>query len=218
MKNLASSDKSAEHVAEVDSLVHEELRQARIPVIRLPKIQDHSEVPTTVQGVLCGWKFVRAWYYWIAEGPALPFEFADPLHEHIGQEVRVAGHCGCPKPREWYSRHDQLGVDNYYVDSQLGLYLLAEAILKSNAVADKVTVITADWLRIHIEQANKQGAGILAGGTGRVEWRRNHTATVDACTGGVVVAFDSKFVTVCTEEQLSAVLVVIGRELVGEAP
>jgi hypothetical protein len=90
MKNLASRDTSANHVAEVDHTIREELCQARIPVIQLPKVQDHSEVPTTVQGKLCGWTFVRAWYYWVADGPALLFEFADPLHEHIGQEVRRA--------------------------------------------------------------------------------------------------------------------------------
>jgi len=76
-------------------------------------------------------------------------------------------------------------------------------------------MITNDWLRLHIKKANEDGAGIIASGDGRIEWR-HHMATVDECPGGVIVAFDNKTVTVCTEEQLSQVLLVIGRELVTE--
>jgi len=72
--------------------------------------------------------------------------------------------------------------------------------------------ITTEWLRPHVEQANSQGAGIVASGDDHVEWRGGRKATVDECPGGVIVAFDQKFVTVCTEEQLSLVLIVIGRE------
>jgi len=82
-------------------------------------------------------------------------------------------------------------------------------------VPDTSTMITIDWLRPHIKKANSQGAGILASGNGRVEWGRGHMATIDECPGGVIVTFDRKSVTVCTEEQLSQVLVVIVRELVG---
>jgi hypothetical protein len=105
-----------------------------------------------------------------------------------------------------------LGVDSYHVDSQLGLYLLADAILRSNVVQGEV-MFTHDQLKLHVEQANREGAGIIASGDGRVEWR-GHMATVDACPGGVIVAFDNKTITVCTEEQLSQVLLVIGRELI----
>jgi len=76
-------------------------------------------------------------------------------------------------------------------------------------------MITNDWLRSHIKKANEDGAGIIASGDGRIEWR-HHMATVDECPGGVIVVFDHKCVFVCTEEQLSAVLVVIGRELIGD--
>jgi len=70
-----------------------------------------------------------------------------------------------------------------------------------------------DWLRPHIKEANRHGAHILASGDGRVEWKNGFMATVDACPGGVIVACNGQFLTVCTEEQLSHVLVVIGREL-----
>jgi hypothetical protein len=74
-------------------------------------------------------------------------------------------------------------------------------------------MISIDWLRPHIKQANNQHAGILASRDGHVEWRGGQTATIDECPGGVIVTFN-KTITVCTEEQLSQVLVVIGRELV----
>ena len=75
-------------------------------------------------------------------------------------------------------------------------------------------LITIDWLRPHIKAANDQGAEILASGDDHVEWREGHRATRDECPGGVIVAFDNKSITVCTEEQLSKVLLIIGRELV----
>ena len=74
--------------------------------------------------------------------------------------------------------------------------------------------MTIDRLRPHVTQANRQGAGILASGDGRVEWRGGRMATVDECPGGVIVTFGGRSITVCTEEQLSQVLTVIGRELV----
>jgi hypothetical protein len=77
-------------------------------------------------------------------------------------------------------------------------------------------MITTDWLKPHIQRANELGADILASGDGHVEWRGRHMAMIYECPGGVIVAFDNKTVTVCTEEQLSAVLVVIGRELIAE--
>lgn len=77
-------------------------------------------------------------------------------------------------------------------------------------------MLTHDQLKRHVEEANREGAGIIASGTGRVEWRGGHMATVDECTGGVIVTFDRKTLTVCTVKQLSEVLLVIGRELVTE--
>ena len=77
-------------------------------------------------------------------------------------------------------------------------------------------MISIDWLRPHIKRANELGADIAASGDGHVEWRGGYRfrATIDECPGGVIVAFEDKFLTVCTEEQLSHVLAVIRREFV----
>jgi len=125
-----------------NALIREELRLARIPAIELPSPQQ-GEVRATVQGELHGWRFERAWYYWCAENREypLPFEIADELHEFIGQEVRVAGHCECPSPRSFFASatdpftgKEYRGVPSYHINSQLGLYLLAEAIVKARVV------------------------------------------------------------------------------------
>ena len=84
-----------------------------------------SEVKTSLYGILHGWQFTRAWRYWIAKGPGLPPQYATPLHVSMGEEVRVAGHCGCPSPLEWYRG---FGVDSYHVDTQQGLSALAQAL------------------------------------------------------------------------------------------
>ena len=47
------------------------------------------------------------------------------LHAAHGQEVRVAGHCGCPSPREWYHG---FGCGLYHVAPPAGLRALAETL------------------------------------------------------------------------------------------
>jgi hypothetical protein len=47
------------------------------------------------------------------------------LYETNKKDVRVAGHCGCPSPLEWYKG---LAVGNYHVDSPEGLKALADTI------------------------------------------------------------------------------------------
>jgi hypothetical protein len=84
----------------------------------------------------------------------------------------------------------------------------------TDALALFLAPLCSDRLRPHVKLANSQGADIVASGDGRVEWCGGHKATVDECPGGVIVAFDGKSVTVCTEQHLSQVLVVISRELV----
>lgn len=122
--------------ADVDDEIAAELAGAGIKVERLPEIMRtrHPEMRTVVVGTLGPWSFQRAWYYWVAQGPGLPPEYADPLHETHGQEVRVDGHCGCPSPREWYKG---FGVPLYHVDSQSGLNALAAAIRRCMADAGK---------------------------------------------------------------------------------
>lgn len=126
MKNAAGD-------SQCDEYIRQELEEAGIEILEFP-CQIPGEVPTTLGGSLCGWKFKRAWYYWIASakpGVVLPFDLADELHIQHGQEVRVAGHCGCPAPREWYKEGWFCGVPSYHVDTQVGLNALAAAIRKA---------------------------------------------------------------------------------------
>lgn len=105
-----------------------ELEKAGINVVKFPefmRMRKTSEVHTIVLGDLHGWSFERAWYYWICKGPGIDVETAEKLHAKFGTEVRVAGHCGCPSPREWYGG---LACGSYHVDTQEGLKALADTI------------------------------------------------------------------------------------------
>lgn len=123
MKNAAGDN-------DCDVYLREELELAGIKVVPYRRLKEYerSEVPADVIGQLKGWTFTRAWYYWVARGPEIPFEPAEKLHELHGQEVRVAGHCGCPSPLEWYGEREYSGVPCYHVDTQGGLNALAQTI------------------------------------------------------------------------------------------
>jgi hypothetical protein len=108
---------------EVDRILIEELRAAGIEWYHADK--RYGESQTLVIGVLRGWMFRRAWYYWMASGPNLPLEYATPLHEAHGRSVRVEGHCGCPSPEE-YCGED--GVGSYHIDNPSGLKALADIL------------------------------------------------------------------------------------------
>ena len=73
--------------------------------------------------------FTRGWYYWRVSG-FIPLPIAEILYEDpVGRkDVRVAGHCGCPPPRDWTKIAGQLVVDSYHIDSQAGLDLFAQTI------------------------------------------------------------------------------------------
>lgn len=126
MLNLACSNEQKELRREdaVNQCV-KELNAAGIRAIVMNGDAPNSEVPGYVFGSLSMWSFRRAWVYWVAEGPGIPVETAELLHATHGSSVRVAGHCGCPSPREWYKG---FGVGSYHVDSQEGLNALADAI------------------------------------------------------------------------------------------
>ena len=119
MKNYAGMD-------DKDDEIQAELEQAGINVYREDWLKNRGhEVNTSVMGTLYKWKFERAWYYWVAEGPGIPPSYANELHKKHGKEVRVEGHCGCPSPLEWY---EGFAVGSYHVDTQEGLNALAETI------------------------------------------------------------------------------------------
>lgn len=126
-------------VEENDKVLEAELTAAGIPwSMNIPDgntkhlqelfLKNSGEVKTHGVGWLLNgrWQFRRLWCYWAAEGEGgLPIEVAEKLHETYGKEVRVAGHCGCPHPREWFRG---FGVDHYHVDTPEGLKALADAI------------------------------------------------------------------------------------------
>lgn len=110
-----------------DEVLEKELIEAGIEVHKLPFDVPNSEVPTRVIGSIAGWEFERAWYYWRAKGPGIPTEDATELHEELGKEIRVNGHCGCPSPKEQFGN---FGVGSYHIDTQRGLNTLAALLRK----------------------------------------------------------------------------------------
>ena len=111
---------------ETDDILTKELEGAGIKVEKFEVFRNkRDEVVTSVKGSLYGWTFERAWYYWRANGPGIEVEAAEKLHATHGRVVRVAGHCGCPTPKEWYKG---LACGNYHVDTQEGLNALANTI------------------------------------------------------------------------------------------
>lgn len=94
-----------------------------------------GEVKTSTRGYLHGWQFERGWYYWTAKGPGLNIDIATELHEDFGKEVRVAGHCGCPHPRDWYKG---MAVPDYHIDTVEGLKALADAIKQAKEENDRI--------------------------------------------------------------------------------
>jgi len=128
-------NKAGDH-ADTDDILRAELKAAGIPTIqetegKPPEYmadmlrRTSGVVQTSVIGVLHGWEFKRAWYYWMCSGPGIEVAAAERLHAAHGKEVRVAGHCGCPSPREWFNG---LACGHYHVDTPEGLAALAETI------------------------------------------------------------------------------------------
>ncbi|BAW19105.1 hypothetical protein [Ralstonia phage RP31] len=122
--------------ADTDDILRAELKAAGIPTLQEDAGQppewladmlrrQSGEVKTSVLGVLHGWKFTRGWYYWMVEGPGLDVDTAEALHATHGRVVRVAGHCGCPSPREWFKG---FACGSYHVDTPDGLKALADVI------------------------------------------------------------------------------------------
>lgn len=111
---------------DADDVLRAELEKAGIEVESHNWFRRNSgEVKTSIMGSLHGWIFKRAWLYWTAEGPGIELAAADRLHAEHGMSVRVAGHCGCPSPKEWFHG---LAVGHYHVDDQEGLNALAATI------------------------------------------------------------------------------------------
>lgn len=99
MRNLAGNP-------EADFFIQDELGQAGVSMVGVPKDEIHSEVPYTIEGRMRPFKFRRAWYYWVVEG-RVPIEAAREMYENpVGKkDVRAGGDCTCPEPEtqaEWF--------------------------------------------------------------------------------------------------------------------
>ena len=118
----AFSQEDAEKVfSEVDAIVRAELEQAGATDSNCLNLNFRSlagEVPTKYIGFAHGWKFQRAWYYYVASGPGIPPNQAEEFHQKWGTQVRVEGHCGCPSPIEYCHG---FAVGSYHIDTQEGL-------------------------------------------------------------------------------------------------
>lgn len=111
-----------------DDAIIAELYYADIEHYVMP-VKFNGEVPTRILGEIkgSGWRFKRAWTYWVCEGPGIPPKEAVELHKEYGRVVRVSGHCGCPSPLEWFKG---FGCGLYHVDTLKGLKALADMIKK----------------------------------------------------------------------------------------
>lgn len=112
----------------VDEAVVAELKEAVIPVIGPYEfLRDNKEVPAAYMGELAMWGFRRAWYYWVAEGPGVPPDFAEELHKTHGTQCRVNGNCTAPAP---LAANHGFAVGLYHIDTQEGLNTFAAMLKK----------------------------------------------------------------------------------------
>ncbi len=149
----------------VDKRVKEELEIAKIPVFKLPAWMD-TEVKTKHIGILNGFRFYRAWTYWVCEGD-MPLEVAKYIYENYKDlQIRAGGHAGNVEPDkesynpvynqelrelinkssiEEYIKSSKDIVDDlslprfvgcYHIDTQLGLCKLSEVIRERDIHTD----------------------------------------------------------------------------------
>jgi hypothetical protein len=124
------------HPKDVDRNLTLELVTAGIEPQPMPESfreKQGGECYTVVIGQLYGWTFRRAWYYWMAEGPGVPAQYAMELFKHHGSDVRVGGHAGSPSPLEYAQGFP---ITHYHIDTQDGLSALAEVIRRIKAAGD----------------------------------------------------------------------------------
>lgn len=75
-----------------------------------------------VEAAAFGWKFRRAWYYWVVstERHPVPLALATKLNDQHGAYVRTDGYAGGKIPKG--------DVDSYHVDTPAGLKVLVEVL------------------------------------------------------------------------------------------
>jgi len=99
VKNLAGNE-------DCDTFIEQELLRAGIKPVACKR--SGGEVDSALEGKLGRFRFHRAWYYWVVIGN-MPLAVAEELYrDPVGKtDVRVAGHCGCPPPKEWATWLDE---------------------------------------------------------------------------------------------------------------
>ena len=84
--NLASNI----YKKDINAEVKDELMAAEIPVLKLPQYMN-GEVKTEYIGVLNGFKFYRAWRYWVCEGD-MPLKIAEYIYKNYkNMNIRAGG-------------------------------------------------------------------------------------------------------------------------------
>lgn len=106
-----------------DETISEELKKAGIDIIQK---KSTGEVPFNIAGKLGNFTFGRAWYYWVVYGN-VPLDIADELYNNkIGKkDIRIAGHCGCPSPKQWAFPKDELLTETL---NNIGIDLTTDGI------------------------------------------------------------------------------------------
>jgi hypothetical protein len=125
MQNLAGK-------VDCDVFILEELYKAGVCIVEHPEPL-RREVPASLTGVMGKFTFARAWYYWVVEGP-VPLSVAKILYDHPRgrEDVRVAGHCGCPPPEKWATNGY---VYDYHIDSQSGLNFFCDTLREAGLIS-----------------------------------------------------------------------------------
>lgn len=101
MINLAGKE-------DCDDYIRKELGRSRINIVESEKVK--YEVPYSLTGRLGPFIFMRAWSYWVVNGP-MPLEIADELYKDpVGKtDVRSGGDCACRPPETWAEFYDYDG-------------------------------------------------------------------------------------------------------------
>ena len=187
MKNAAGDKKSylyiPQELEEAGITVEEHSEQVRHPEV-ITRFTGKVEVPRGF------WEFERQWYYWAAAGAEcpLPFRYATPLFNLAGQDVRTAGHCGCPSPEEWYGNQHIDGATSYHIDTQAGLNLLVNTLRYWNEEMQGYTTNLRGMLGRSPEQNSKfkyDGDWIYVSSImEHIHWKKHHIDGMLACDGG----------------------------------
>jgi len=154
MKNLAG-------VANASAFIHQELLAAGISEV-VHAVPVRGEVPTNITGVLRKddvefFTFVRAWYYWSVDG-MVPVEIAWEMYNDPNgrNDVRVAGHCGCPPPEDpWVRYYDEDGNQLYPAEQEAEYRrLVKKGIAREDRAIRFVTNPAAEATRTVVESYN----------------------------------------------------------------